>query len=283
MSVGGVGVLENSKLFFYSPSQTAKSLYYYAVSSGHFFCDKNYHLVRKTFKSILVLYVLGGSFTFVNSQGRHITAHTGEAVLLDCYQPHEYYTTEALEFLWVHICGADSVKLYNEIVKANGNVINAKDNQLIKKLISRIINSMEAPQRLSEQAISIDIYKLLLELLNPFSQSGNESKSEYITEQVRSYIFENLSEKLSLAVLSQIAQMSPSHFSRVFKAQTGFSPYDYVLTARLNKAKDLLQKTDLSISQIAEATGFNSESNFIYFFTGNTGVSPTKFRKHQYI
>ncbi len=72
------------------------------------------------------------------------------------------------------------------------------------------------------------------------------------------------------------------YFPVVFKQQTGFSPYDYVLLARLTHAKNYLQKTDLPIAQIAEETGFNSESNFIYFFTKNAGVSPSKFRKLRY-
>ena len=73
--------------------------------------------------------------------------------------------------------------------------------------------------------------------------------------------------------------MSPSHFSRVFKQQTGFSPYDYVLIVRLNRAKELLQRTSMTVSEIAYETGFNSESNFIYFFTTNVGISPGKFRR----
>ena len=79
--------------------------------------------------------------------------------------------------------------------------------------------------------------------------------------------------------LADEVHMSTSHFSRVFKQQTGFSPYDYVLISRLNRAKDLLQKAEMSVAEIAYETGFNSESNFICFFTENEGISPGKFRK----
>ena len=73
--------------------------------------------------------------------------------------------------------------------------------------------------------------------------------------------------------------MSASYFSKLFKKGTGFSPYDYLLTVRLDRAKELLRQTDDSIENVAFKTGFNSESNFIYFFKKETGVSPLKFRK----
>ncbi|MGN1123952.1 MAG: helix-turn-helix domain-containing protein, partial [Eubacterium sp.] len=93
------------------------------------------------------------------------------------------------------------------------------------------------------------------------------------------YIAESLNENLTVDKLAKIINMSSSHFSRVFKRQTGFSPYDYVLISRLNRAKYLLQVTDMTVASIAYETGFNSESNFIYFFTENEGISPGKFRK----
>lgn len=279
MKCGGIGVLDNSELYFASPSQTAKNLYYYAVSSGHFFCDKNYHLVRKNFESILILHVLDGTFTFVNIEGRHITARAGETVVLDCYSPHEYYTTESLESLWVHVCGAESQKLYGEIVKMHGNILRCKDTDYVKRLILRVIDGMSSNTPPTENAVSLDIYKLFLELLNPLSTGTREAKNEDNIELAKNYIFEHIGEKITVKDLSATARMSTSHFSRVFRQQTGVSPYDYVLIARLNRAKELLQKTNLSVGQIAEETGFNSEANFVYFFKNNAGISPGKFRK----
>lgn len=55
-----------------------------------------------------------------------------------------------------------------------------------------------------------------------------------------------------------------------------------MLISRLNKAKELLRQTDMNISQIAAAVGFNSDSNFIHFFSQNTGISPKSFRKLEF-
>lgn len=107
---------------------------------------------------------------------------------------------------------------------------------------------------------------------------GNVSNEDSV-EYAKRYILDNLYEKLSVSQIADAVHMSTSHFTRIFKSQTGLSPYDYVLVSRLNRAKEYLQETDLSISQIAYEIGFNSESNFIYFFKKNTGLSPKKFRK----
>ncbi|MGN1123158.1 MAG: AraC family transcriptional regulator, partial [Eubacterium sp.] len=96
MKCNETGVLKKSEVYFSSPSQTAKKIYFYPISAGHFFCVKGYHLVRKNYNSLLITHILDGSFTFVKD-GKHITARKGDTVILDCYKPHEYYTNDNFE------------------------------------------------------------------------------------------------------------------------------------------------------------------------------------------
>ncbi|MGN0523103.1 MAG: AraC family transcriptional regulator [Eubacterium sp.] len=273
------GVLKKSEVYFSSPSQTAKKIYFYPISAGHFFCVDGYHLVRKNYNSLLVTHILDGSFTFVKD-GKHITARKGDTVILDCYKPHEYYTNDSFESIWIHIAGANSYELFEEIEKSQGNLIKCKDIQHLRKLLFRIFDGMKGDNTPTELSASLDIYKIFTELLNPQSaKSKGESSYEDSIQIVKEYIAENLNENLNVGRLAEIVNMSSSHFSRVFKQQTGFSPYDYILISRLNRAKYLLQVTDMTVSSIAYEIGFNSESNFIFFFTENEGISPGKFRK----
>ncbi len=274
-----LGVLKKSEVYFSSPSQTAKKLYYYPISAGHFFCIKGYHLIRDNYNSLLITHIIDGTFTYIKD-GKHITARAGDTVILDCYKPHEYYTNDSFESIWIHISGANSFELFEEVEKTDGNLVKCRDINHVKKLLFRIYDSISGVNPPSELNISLDIYKIFAELLNPQSiKSKGESNYEDSIQDVKNYIAENLSEKLTVQRLADESHMSTSHFSRVFKQQTGFSPYDYVLITRLNKAKYLLQKTEMSVSSIAYETGFNSESNFICFFTDNEGISPGKFRK----
>lgn len=274
-----LGVLKKSEVYFSSPSQTAKKLYYYPISAGHFFCIKGYHLIRDNYNSLLITHIIDGTFTYIKD-GKHITARAGDTVILDCYKPHEYYTNDSFESIWIHIAGANSFELFEEVEKTDGNLVKCRDVNHVKKLLFRIYDSISGVNPPSELNISLDIYKIFAELLNPQSiKSKGESNYEDSIQDVKNYIAENLNEKLTVQRLADESHMSTSHFSRVFKQQTGFSPYDYVLITRLNKAKYLLQKTEMSVSSIAYETGFNSESNFICFFTDNEGISPGKFRK----
>lgn len=273
------GVLKKSELYFSTPSQTAKKLYYYPVSAGHFFGVKGYHLIRENYDSLLITHILSGSFTFV-LDGKHITAHEGDTVLLDCFLPHEYYTDDAFESIWVHFSGSNCREMYDEISANYGNLIKCNDTQHIKKLLFRIFNGIGGKEAFSEMHCSLDIYKLFAELSSPALVTGRSRINyEEQIQEVKKYISEHLHDELTVQRLAEQMHMSTSHFSRVFKQQTGFTPYDYVLIARLNRAKVYLQKTNLTVSEIAYEVGFNSESNFIYFFTSHSGLSPNKFRK----
>ncbi|MGN0535309.1 MAG: helix-turn-helix domain-containing protein [Eubacterium sp.] len=279
MKSNETGVLRKSEVYFSSPSQTAKKIYFYPISAGHFFCVNGYHLMRKNYNSLLITHILDGSFTYIKD-GKHITAHEGDTIILDCYKPHEYYTNDSFESIWIHIAGANSLGIFEEIENTYGNLIKCKDIQHVKKLMFRIFEGIKSDNPPSELNLSLDIYKLFAELLNPQSaKNKGESSYEDCVQTVKEFIAENLNENLTVGKLADIVNMSSSHFSRVFKRQTGFSPYDFVLLSRLNRAKYLLQVTDMTVASIAYETGFNSESNFIYFFTENEGISPGKFRK----
>lgn len=279
MKSSETGILKKSDLYFSTPSQTARKLYYYPVSAGHFFAVKSYHLIRNNYDSLLVSHILDGSFTFV-IDGKHITARKGDTVFLDCYKPHEYYTDDSFESIWVHFAGANCRELCEEITSNSGSLIKCSDPEHVKKLLFRIFNGIGSEHSSSELSYSLDLYKLLIELSSPIHiSSKNQISYEDYIQDIKKYINEHLQDEITVKMLAKFMHMSNSHFSRVFKQQTGFTPYDYVLITRLNKAKELLQKTNLTVSEIAFEVGFNSESNFIYFFTTHNGISPSKFRK----
>jgi AraC family transcriptional regulator len=73
--------------------------------------------------------------------------------------------------------------------------------------------------------------------------------------------------------------LSVYHFARQFKAATGMPPHQYVVTRRVERAQQLLRKSDLSLVAIAASAGFSDQSTFSTHFKRVVGVTPRQFRK----
>jgi AraC family transcriptional regulator len=82
----------------------------------------------------------------------------------------------------------------------------------------------------------------------------------------------------SLSELAVLAALSPYHFARLFKASTGYSPHQYVIHRRVERAKLLLSTTHWSLAAIAQAVGFAHESHLALHFKRLTGLLPSASR-----
>ena len=96
--------------------------------------------------------------------------------------------------------------------------------------------------------------------------------------QVLDYIDAYLDKNIKLADLAQLLDMSPFHFSRLFKQSIGMTPHQYLSQQRVERAKQLLKKTDRLIIDIALECGFSSHSHLSKQFRQITGITPTAYR-----
>jgi two-component system response regulator YesN len=78
--------------------------------------------------------------------------------------------------------------------------------------------------------------------------------------------------------VASFCHYSPSFVARLFKARAGVTINDYLKELRMKKASELLTKTDIPISEIAEACGFGDTNYFIAFFSRHYGLPPKKYR-----
>jgi transcriptional regulator GlxA family with amidase domain len=83
---------------------------------------------------------------------------------------------------------------------------------------------------------------------------------------------------LDVAALARTALMSPAHFSRQFRAAYGETPYGYLMTRRIERAKSLLRLGDLSVTDVCMAVGCTSLGSFRVRFTQLVGETPTAYR-----
>ncbi|WP_309495902.1 AraC family transcriptional regulator [Mechercharimyces sp. CAU 1602] len=93
------------------------------------------------------------------------------------------------------------------------------------------------------------------------------------------WIQTHFSKPITLELLAQQYHTSPSHLQRLFKRIQGRSPLEEVRFRRIEKAKELLTHTDLSVTDIGLEVGYTHTSYFITTFKRATGLTPTFYRK----
>ena len=96
--------------------------------------------------------------------------------------------------------------------------------------------------------------------------------------RVIDHMNEHLDEVLSIAALAEIIGLSQSQFVRTFRDTTGQPPYHYLVSLRVNRARELLEKTDLSVIQVGMRCGFEQPNHFATTFRKVTGMSPRAWR-----
>ena len=82
----------------------------------------------------------------------------------------------------------------------------------------------------------------------------------------------------SIGDLAEAARMSASHFIRVFKRSTGMTPHQYVLAHRVERAMGLLTRSECSVAEVADRTGYASPSHFVASFKQQMGMTPGTYR-----
>lgn len=96
------------------------------------------------------------------------------------------------------------------------------------------------------------------------------------------YIYDNLHNKILLEEIAQAAGLSDSYLSKLFHKETGKNISEYIITKRVDAAKNLLMFTEYTTSEISNFLNFSSESHFIATFKKHTGITPKKFRLYNF-
>lgn len=112
--------------------------------------------------------------------------------------------------------------------------------------------------------------------------NGNGHRAEPVEIwRARQFIRDNLESKVSLREVAQSVNISANYLSEKFKKVTGVKFVDYVAAARIERARELLVRADLRVSEIAFGVGFQSLSQFNRVFKRLVRQSPSEFRATQ--
>lgn len=107
----------------------------------------------------------------------------------------------------------------------------------------------------------------------------HQTRREKIAKEAKHFIESHYAEPLSLNIVSESVFLSPSYFSSLFKEYTKSTFNEYLTRVRVEKAKELLERLDLNIAQIAEEVGYGDSNYFSQVFKKVTGLRPSEYRQ----
>lgn len=273
---------EDSIRLFATPSPFARSTLFYVQEIGHFYARSGYFTEREHLNSYLVVYTVGGSGQLIYEDSV-ISLPPHHLFFIDCtkYQHYGTASNEGWELLWIHMNGPSMHGYYEQFRTQDGPVRSIKGDGRITRIMREILDNHQVANLRTEFISSRLIVDLLTELLliDSASIASGSTRPSFVANAVR-HMDNGYQEKITLELLAQQFAVNKYYLAKEFKRHTGYSPGEYLISTRINKAKELLKYTGHSIADIAEQVGISNVSHFIHLFKSRVEETPLTFRKH---
>jgi AraC family transcriptional regulator len=232
----------------------------------------------------------GGSVARREPGRGDLTIRTGQVVLAPAFRPTTYEWSSELEVMsllfrpdWLRAVATEIGIIQSDLFDLSATT-DLRD-EFVASLLRTFQNEVLNPQIGSRLLIDSLTQALAVHLIRRYSDQ-NLPKGRLISvpkwriRQAKDFIRENLTNAISLEEIVHAAgDVSPYHFSRLFKQATGLSPYQYLIECRVLAAQELLRANRrLTLAEIAFRCGFADQSAFTRCFRQRTGLTPKQFR-----
>ncbi len=161
------------------------------------------------------------------------------------------------------------------------NLLQLLYTTLSQRHISAVQLLREQPEEAACRLDSLEAVRIHLEWLirRSCGYLGSVSRQNELVEKVKDYIQEHLAEDLSRDLLAGEVYLNPNYLSRLFHQETGQSLVDYITSQRMEKVKQLLRNTSLSVTEAAGQLGYTNMPYFSRVFRKEAGCSPVEYRR----
>lgn len=263
-----------------TPSPSAQRLPAYLLDWGFFTCRSGYFTRRSGVPMYLLFYTLSGR-GLLTCHGQTAPLVSDTLALVDCRLPHHYQSEEDWRFLWVQFSG-NGIEPYATLLNADGlKVLSASGDPTYRTLIEGLEAYAMAQDLGVQVACSAALIRLLsLMVMAVLSEQKLQAApaNRRILDAVR-YMDSHYADKLTMEELAKTVYLSKYHFLRVFRQHMGVSPYDYLTSVRISKAKELLNTSGEGLDTIAARVGFADGKSLIRRFKQLTGMTPSQYRR----
>ena len=196
----------------------------------------------------------------------------GEAYVIMPRERYEYtyISKENALYYWLHFSGTEVKAILERLSLRKGKYTLSESKGEVEEILRRMIKALLEEWEGAEEYMVGQLYSLLVLLSEPRRNKNPFSKA------VKKLC--DPKDKTSVAELAESYGMSEGHFIRQFKSYTGQTPLEYRAFKKIETAKSLLSGTDMSVTDISSALGFEDPLYFSRVFKRQAGVSPREYR-----
>lgn len=256
----------------------------YLTDIGYFPEAQFHYFERKdgSDQHIMIYCVKGEGWVVMNGNRRLIRPN--QLLIIPRGTPHSYGSSEANPWTiyWLHFLGTNSEQYFRHLIPDYHLFsIGLEKEPQITTLFGEIYDILQNGFTLDNMILASQILTHLMGFIffmNHDYQLHLKTSSQDIEESIQ-YMVKHLNQNLTLEELARRVNLSVSHYSYLFKNKTGYSPIDYFLRLRVQRACQYLDITNLKVEAIAAKLGFKDPYYFSRLFHKIMGVSPVAYRK----
>ena len=229
-----------------------------------------------------MIYIQEGSGEFLLNN-RNQVLEKGTLVIFRPFTPqiYSFFNNETTLAYFVHFTGTEVPELLNTLGSPDQCTFSIENAMFFSEAILKISRELQVHDKNYEMmcsSILIELFVRLSRSIHLDSDSRNADNSNAFAPALN--IMNNQFQKdLSIDDYAELCGMSSYYFVRKFKEHTGFSPHNYLIQVRMERAKEYLVSTTMNISEISYSVGYDNPLYFSRMFRKYTGFSPTTYRK----
>lgn len=268
-------------------SPLTNDLYVYSI--GYFSRALHHYIDRPNgCDEFLFIYCRDGK-GWVELYGKRQTLSTNQFIILPRNIPHAYGADDNTPWTiyWIHFRGEKAAFFSNGLDKPTLVAPSAQsriDERLdIFEDIFATLNESTSMEHMHYANLCFGYFLGSFLFIDIFRENRRPKEySENVINRVIHYMNDNIDSQLKLRDFAEFCGYSDSYFYRKFMEKTGYSPIDYFIRLKINKACSLLIKTDMKINQISHKLGFRESQYFSRTFSNIMGITASEFRKQNF-
>lgn len=249
-------------------------------------------------EAIEIMYVISGECQ-VELENKIVLLKKGQFIMIDSYACHRLIVDEekSCRMLNVEFTLTEKQGIYPSIKELSqendnlSNLLNDKQTFIVLKDLEGLYHTLktlvlELGEKDAGNSIVI-MQTLMSQLLLKIARITTESKqrdslpTDIYIKKVINYIHHHYDVDLKITDLAELVYLHPSYLHRIFKESMGSTIMEYITEIRMDRAKMLLAKTDIPITEISEYVGVNSRQYFSYLFKKMTNETPQNYRRNR--